>query len=117
MSIVRDNGIAWPFFSPAVRDEFASCGNNLIKLYSLLSAEAYASQERLWKFSPKHHLVEHMCLHCAQNFGNPRFYWTYSDEDLVGLCVEVAKSCHVRTFATVSLVKWLLLTFLMEPDA
>ena len=44
-------------------------------------------------------------------FGNPQRLWCYADEDLVGLQIEVAESCHVLTFATISLSKWLLLAF------
>ena len=38
---------------------------------------------------------------------NPRGYWIYADEDLVGTIVEVSSSCHPSTLAPVSLTKWL----------
>jgi hypothetical protein len=52
----------------------------------------------------------------ASLFGNPRYFWTYPDEDLVGLSIEVAKSCHRNTLAVVSLAKWLILAFDVDID-
>ena len=64
--------------------------------------------------SPKHHLFQHLCEDQALAYGNPAFYWTYADEDLVGLLIEVAHSCHPSTMATVGLFKWRILAF--DPD-
>jgi hypothetical protein len=57
------------------------------------------------------HLVEHMTGEQAATFGNPRYYWCYPDEDLVGLSVEVAENCHVKTMAEMVILKWLILAF------
>ena len=60
---------------------------------------------------PKLHLFQHLCAHVAPIWGNPRFYWTYADEDLVGHMVDIAASVHPRTLAVNVLVKWLLLYY------
>ena len=62
-----------------------------------------------WKMSPKTHLFIHLMEWHVLEIGlNPRGYWTYADEDLVGTMVEVSRSCHPSTLAPVSLTKWLL---------
>ena len=53
------------------------------------------------------HLTEWLCLIS----GNPRFFWTYADEDFVGLAVDVAESCHPSTLVVSILFKWLHLVF------
>ena len=57
----------------------------------------------------------HQCLHLCEwqgpSAGNPRFYWTYADEDLVGSMIEVAESCHWSTMAITAMVKRLVMAF------
>ena len=62
------------------------------------------------------HLIEHMTGDQAATFGNPRYYWCYTDEDLVGLTIEVPENCHVATVAEMVLVKWLILAFDQDED-
>ena len=109
--IMAENG---QFFAPPVQQEFAQVGNDLSRIFAVLSAEAHARHERLWKYTPKVHLVEHMTDHQAATFGNPRYYWTYADEDLVRLTIEVAANCHTRTIEEMVIVKWLILAFDQE---
>ena len=45
------------------------------------------------------------------SLGNLRFFWCYSDEDMVGQLVEVAESCLPSTMSTTALFKWLTLVF------
>ena len=66
---------------------------------------------RLYKMSPLVHLCLHLCEWQAVELGNTRFYWVYADEDLVGLLIEVGRSCHPATVAVTALIKWLLLAF------
>jgi hypothetical protein len=80
-------------------------------LYNALSTEAAAKQLKAWKFGPKFHLFVHICEIQAIRFGNPRFYWTYNDEDLVGKLVEVAQSSHPSTVAATAILKCLWLQF------
>jgi hypothetical protein len=48
--------------------------------------------------------------------GASKLIWTYPDEDLAGLSIEVAQSCHRNTLAIVSLAKWLVLAFDVDID-
>ena len=70
------------------------------------------NRSRKWKATPKFHLFSHLTEWQIPDLGlNPRFYWTYADEDLVGQLVEVAQSCHPSTLAPVALTKWVILLF------
>ena len=43
--------------------------------------------------------------------GNPRFYWTYSDEEMVGQMIKAGESCNPRTSAVAAMYKWLTVVF------
>ena len=94
-------------FSPSANAEMASLGSKLCIIYSGLSSKYLADRERFFKMMPKLHLFDHLCSWQASEIGNPRSYWTYADEDLVGLLVECAQSCHVKTLAASAIFKWL----------
>eukprot|EP00959_Pyramimonas_sp_CCMP1952_P056324 1176324-Pyramimonas_sp.AAC.1 len=51
----------------------------------------------MYKFVPKFHLWEHLTEIYPSLMGNPRYFWTYSDEDLVGLAIGIAESVHPST--------------------
>ena len=99
------------FFTDAIKAELRDIGNMLPQLYQRLYAEAARRGIKAWKMTPKLHLVQELLLFYCQVWGNPAYYWTYCDEDLVGLMVEIATSCHPRTMAATALVKWLVLCF------
>ena len=102
------------FLSDDAKKRLPKLGRTLCTLYSKLCSEAFGQGTKFWKMSPKHHLFQHLCEDQALAYGNPAFYWTYADEDLVGLLIEVAHSCHPSTMATVGLFKWRILGF--DPD-
>ena len=99
------------FLSPAAKSEIKDLAANLVILYNALSSEAANSQLKRWKFAPQFHLFCHLCEIQAQTLGNPRTFWTYADEDLVGHLIEVARSCHPSTVAETGMFKYLLLHF------
>ncbi len=68
----------------------------------------------MWKMIPKFHAFQHMCELNAQMCGDPRFWWCYSDEDMVGFMIEVAEACHRSTMASTGLFKWLVLLDLRQ---
>ena len=72
------------FLSPAAKAELPKLGARLVGLYSSLAIEAKRNNQKLWKLQPKLHLFIHLCEWQAISQGNPRYYWTYSDEDLAG---------------------------------
>ena len=80
-------------------------------MYSTLSRRALDAGLKLWKMNPKLHLWEHLTEHQAVKFGNPRYYSTYADEDLVGKMIEVAQSVHPKTLACNVIFKWLHICF------
>ena len=101
------------FLQDAAKVEIAQLGKDLTQAYSVLSAEAHTIGLQMWRFTPKFHLLEHLCSDQIC-FGNPRYHSCYSDEDLVGLSIEVAESCHIKTMPITALCKWLILSFDVE---
>ena len=99
------------FLGAAARAELPRLGQQLAVIYSGLASRAAANLVKAWKMTPKMHLFLHLCEWQSLDHGNPRYYWTYADEDLAGLMAEVAESCHPRTMAASALFKWLHLAF------
>ena len=95
------------FLGAQARIRLPDVGKQLAVLYTRLATTAAASRIRMWKVSPKLHIFVHLCEWQALDWGNPRYYWTYADEDLVGLLSEVGASCHVSTLASSAFMKWL----------
>lgn len=91
--------------------ELPRLGRDLCCLYAHLHAEAVELGQRAWKLVPKFHLFQHLCQIQAVSLGNPRFYWTYPDEDMVGQMAEVARTCHPTTMPSVALYKYLVVVF------
>ena len=99
------------FFSKHAQRRMPKIAEELCGLYSCLSAEAVHLEKRAWKLVPKFHLFVHLLQSQCLHYGNPRFCWCYSDEDMVGQMVEVARSCHPKTMAATALYKYLVLMF------
>ena len=98
--IVEQEGL---FLSDAAVREIKSIGKDLPMLYIALASEAALKQQRLWKAQPKMHLFQHLCEWQVPMKLNPRIYWTYADEDLVGKLIEVASACHPYTVQSTAL--------------
>ena len=91
-------------------ERIAVVGRQICVLYGQLSRDAVARHVKAWKISPTFHIFEHLCEWQIPDVRlNPRSFWTYADEDLVGKLVEVAKCCHVSTIAPTAMAKWLIL--------
>ena len=99
------------FLTAAVQHTLSDCGRKFCKLYSLLARWAFNLDEMLFKVTPKFHLFRHLTSSQSRLWGNPRYWWCYSDEDLVGLLIDIAESCHVNTLAISTLYKWIWLSF------
>ena len=55
-------------------------------------------------------MFQHLCEDQVVEWGiNPKYFWTYADEDFVGHMIEVAETCHPRTMAITAMYKWVLL--------
>ena len=93
-------------------DKIKEVGFQCCILYAALANESATANKKYWKMSPKWHLFLHLCEWAIPDTGlNPRSYWTYADEDIVGNLIEVAEGCHPATMAVVALTKWVLLAF------
>ena len=100
--------------SDAAKDELALLGKRLAGIYTALATSAKEAGVKMWKLMPKLHLFLHLCEWQAQSHGNPRFFWTYADEDLAGIMADVAASCHTLTVETSALFKWVHMAFVDE---
>ena len=95
------------FMSESARTLMPKIGQALAAKYDKLAKLALHQGSRLWKLTPKLHLFEHLAEMQSVEFGNPRWWWTYADEDLVGLIIDIAEGCHPNTMPVSVLFKWL----------
>ena len=51
----------------------------------------------LWHHIPKLHQLHHIILDVIDDQNNPRFFHCFGDEDMVGIMLKLAKSCHAST--------------------
>ena len=102
------------FLDDEAKGRLPVLGRQMCGIFASLSSSSLESGRKAWKMTPKVHLMLHLCEWQSQIM-NPRFFWVYSDEDLVGKMVEVAESCHASTTAGTALAKWLVFAF--EPVA
>ena len=68
---------------------------NMNKNYSALQAWAIATKKRTWHCTIKFHFAMHLAL--LSRSMNPRFAWTYGDEDFMGLVKKVGEACTAGT--------------------
>ena len=80
-------------------------------LYMDLSQEALACGKRLWKMTPKWHLLLHLSSPEHLELGNPMHMWCYADEDLQKSMRQIGTSCAMQTVEDVLLLKWVFLRF------
>ena len=67
---------------PYPRDQAKHVCERFLLLYSGLMNEAErAGKEHAWKYRPKLHLMQELLVKCVQEWGNPKQYWCYRDED------------------------------------
>ena len=106
-NVLDRNGL---FLTEDSKKEVQRIGSKLCRTYAKLASEAVANREKLWKTTPKLHLFLHLC-EWDVGYGNPRFFWCYSNEDLVGQMIKAGESCHPKTLAVAGMYKWLTLIF------
>ena len=102
------------FLGAAAKRELPTLGSQLVGIYTGLAKAAKNKGLKMWKLHPKLHLFLHLTEWQCLSYGNPRYYWTYADEDLAGNMSEVAKSVHPSTMATSGMFKWLHIAFPLE---
>jgi hypothetical protein len=94
------------FFSTEAKTGIHDLSNLMGNLYTQLSNIGFAFHVKLWKMSPKLYLFMHLCIDQSPIMGNPRSFYTYSDEDLIGQLIDIAKGVHPNTVAISVLFKW-----------
>jgi hypothetical protein len=99
------------YISEASKIELRGLAVNFMEIYHLLSKEAFNARLRRWKIAHKFHMFQHLCEIQIPNFGNARWYWTYSDEDFQRIIKEIALSCHPSTVSHMVLYKWVIVFF------
>lgn len=69
----------WP------KEAAAAAARKLMLLYAALEQEQLVvGNTTFWSMKPKFHLMLELVEYVAPAQGNPRFYWTYADEDFGG---------------------------------
>lgn len=99
------------FLTDEAKIELPRLGQLLASMYTRIARLCFDRQWRLWKVSPKLHLWEHLTEGQSLVWGNPKFWWCYADEDLVGLMGDLASGVHPTTIAVSLLFKWLHIQF------
>ena len=94
------------FFSQKTKSELSKLGVSLFTVYKRLSEEALRAEKRAWKMTPKFHVFLHIC-EISSDMENPRFHWTYTDEDLQQVMKKIAVTCHAGHVEWLCLFKWL----------
>jgi hypothetical protein len=97
------------FLTSEALKELPVIGHRLAEAYTTLSSLSFSAGFKLFKMMPKLHLWEHLTEYPLPL--NPRAFWCYSDEDLMGALVAIAVTCHSSTLASTALFKWLHLAF------
>ena len=105
--IIDSNGL---FLTDDAKAEIKVVGSRLCRTYAKLATDAVAAGQKRWKCTPKLHLFLHLCEYDVE-LGNPRYYWCYADEDMVGQMITAAESCHPRTMPVAAMFKWLTVVF------
>jgi hypothetical protein len=101
------------FLSEAAKTNIVKHGKNFMILYTQMSEHCAKMNPpiRAWKLTPKFHLYLHLVEIQALTLGNPRYYWTYLDEDVQQIMKKIAVTCHSQHIAPLLMYKWLILKF------
>ena len=76
--------IGMPYFSPTLLEHIT---NDFCLLYKALAS----TPKSRWYLKPKLHLMQELAI-SAHEMGDPTMYWTYMDEDFMGLVSAMACS-------------------------
>ena len=81
------------WLSPEAGAEAASLLQTAGLHHQLLTDMFMRRGQKLFLVTEKTHYVQHIAQDCIDLKLNPRFGWTYSDEDWMGRIAQVAKTC------------------------
>ena len=94
------------FLRDAAKSELVHISENFMDIYEKLATEAVAARLRRWKLVQKFHTYQHLCERQIPMFGNGKWFWTYSDEDLQRIVKEIGITLHSSTICHMILYKW-----------
>ena len=103
------------FFDDSMVERLLTSGQMFMKGYQALAKAAVASRVSRWRVVPKFHYFCHFLLDLPKDGCNPKFWWTFGDEDFMGRIGRIVYKCHrgslqrtvVSRFLTVLHVVWL----------
>jgi len=79
-----------------VAAQFRESCSSALQHYNVLSSRASEFGRGMsWHQVPKFHVMEHIAVQAS--FQNPRWSWTYVDEDFMGILKDIVESCSVAT--------------------
>eukprot|EP00959_Pyramimonas_sp_CCMP1952_P198920 4160600-Pyramimonas_sp.AAC.1 len=105
------------FFSEGQAADLDNAGHAFLHMYTELNRAS--ADPTLWVHIPKMHQFQHLLLDALDDKNNPRFFHCFSDEDMVGIMIRTAKSCHANTVVTGSVDKYAigLVTRMLDVEA
>lgn len=80
---------------PAVSQLMIASINRMLRAYSALSYRAVERHQLRWGLVPKHHFMAHLAI--FTKYLNPRFSWTYGDEDFMSKIQRLVEANHNGT--------------------
>lgn len=72
-----------------------------------MNAMSRESGSKMFRLLPKHHALAHAARNAAVTSRNPKFMWTFVDEDMMGIVGRIAFASHGTTLVRAVLDKWL----------
>ncbi len=83
------------FFTDAELPRLYHASHTFLYMFSEMSRES--DDLLMWSHIPKMHQFHHLILDALDDRNNPRFFHCFGDEDMVGIMLRTARSCHSLT--------------------
>ncbi len=84
----------------AFLQHYGQLHDNVRGLRARQGAREVRRDAEAWAIKPKHHLFAHLVQRAGVQLGSPKLYWTYADEDFMGLVAGMAAAApDARTVA------------------
>ena len=78
--------------SPFPKKECSAAARKIVNVYTSLSTEAENHGQSAWKKKQKNHMFLELWEYQSTELGDPMTFWTYRDEDFVGLVADIGGS-------------------------
>ena len=87
------------------------CTNVVLQGSKTLAAINSAASRPRWKMRPKIHALSHLTRDALSSGRNPRAWWSFQEEELMGKLAKIACAVHATTMTCRSLERWCLQFF------